>query len=282
MNNVLRTLLWNDQVSLTIADTTELVCEGIRLHGLKKLSAITFGRALSAMTFMSACLKAEKGEISLSAKGDGLGGEVAVSGNKKLCLRGYIENTEVVEGTENDCFGKEGSITIIRNDGYSRPFVGSCAYTGSGDIDESIEEYFRISEQLPTKIATAVKTDEKGACVFAGVIALQPLPFADKNILEKVESTDLYALLNGWTEETVEQMASKAFADTSDSVWELKKAVYRCNCSREYLLEVLTSLGEAQMRQIIKEDGAVRVHCHYCNTDYEFIETDADALFKKD
>jgi redox-regulated HSP33 family molecular chaperone len=35
------------------------------------------------------------------------------------------------------------------------------------------------------------------------------------------------------------------------------------------------------MRQIIREDGAVRVHCHYCNTDYTFGEEDADQLFSK-
>ena len=47
-------------------------------------------------------------------------------------------------------------------------------------------------------------------------------------------------------------------------------------------MQVLTSLGEAQMRSIIREDGAVRVHCHYCNTDYSFDDSDADMMFKKD
>jgi molecular chaperone Hsp33 len=42
------------------------------------------------------------------------------------------------------------------------------------------------------------------------------------------------------------------------------------------------SLGEAQMREIIESDGAVRVHCHYCNTDYEFTEKDVDVVFPKE
>ena len=73
----------------------------------------------------------------------------------------------------------------------------------------------------------------------------------------------------------------KAAFLTDTAVWEEMESVYKCNCSRAYLQEVLVSLGEAQMRQIIKEDGAVRVHCHYCNTDYAFTDADADTMFKK-
>ena len=54
MNNLLRTLVYDGQVSLTVAETTELVKDGIRFHGLSNLSAYVFGKALSAMTYMSA------------------------------------------------------------------------------------------------------------------------------------------------------------------------------------------------------------------------------------
>ena len=50
MNNVLRTLIFNDEVSLTIADTTEIVQEGIRLHNLTPASAYIYGRGMSALT----------------------------------------------------------------------------------------------------------------------------------------------------------------------------------------------------------------------------------------
>ena len=36
MNNLLRTLVFDGQVSLTLADTTEIVQEGARLHNLSK------------------------------------------------------------------------------------------------------------------------------------------------------------------------------------------------------------------------------------------------------
>ena len=284
MKNLLRTLVYNGQVSLTLADTTALVAEGVRLHGLSDTSAYLFGKALSAMTFMSACLKGDAGEISLSLKTDGVGGEIAVSGNRALAMRGYIENTTLSgaynQETERAAFADNGSLTVIRNDGYARPFVGACAFPAVGGLDEAFEEYFRISEQLPTRIATTVKIGENGKILFAGVAVLQPLPFADENTLQKTNAVDLDGILCKIKEQGVERAAESSF-DKDEQVWETRTAQYKCNCSRQYLTRVLVSLGEEQMRAIIREDGAVRIHCHYCNTDYAFGETDADEIFKK-
>lgn len=284
MKNLLRTLVYNGQVSLTLADTTALVAEGARLHALSNASTYLFGKALSAMTFMSACLKGDTGEISLSLKTDGVGGEIAVSGNRALAMRGYIENTKLNgacnQETERAAFADNGSLTVIRNDGYARPFVGACAFPAVGGLDEAFEEYFRISEQLPTRIATTVEIGENGKVLFAGVAVLQLLPFADENTLQKVSAADLDSLLCEIRTQGVATTAERAFGKDGQ-VWEMRTAQYKCNCSRQYLTRVLVSLGEGQMREIIREDGAVRIHCHYCNSDYAFGEMDADEIFKK-
>lgn len=279
MNNVLRTLIFDGQVSLTVANTTALVSVGIQRHRLSKTSSLVFGRALSAMTYMSACLKQETGEISLSLKSDGACEEIAVSGNRKLHLRGYILNTQA-NGTQKDCLGETGSLTIIRDDGYNRPFVGSCAFPENADIDGAFEEYYRISEQLPTRIQTAVELDDNGACIFAGVMVVQPLPFADKETLEKVAALNLDKLLSLVKTKEIETLVKEHFR-ADENVWDFREASYTCNCSREYLSQVLVSVGEEQMRQIIREDGSLKVHCHYCNTDYEFTDEDADKIFQK-
>lgn len=284
MSNLLRTLIFNDEVSLTIADTTEIVREGMRFHGLSSASAYLYGRGMSAMTYMSACLKEETGEISLSLKCDGEAVDMGISGNRALNLRGYIANTQI-EGDANyeaelRALGNDGSITIIRDDGYSRPFVGSCGFPQQLSVDDIFEEYFRSSEQLPTYIATVVQIDEQGVCQFAGVLALQPLPFASEETLDKVWALDLYEILETLKGRQVEEVVRENF-QTQSKVWEVREARYKCNCSREYLKGVLVTLGEAQLRDVIAQEGAVRVHCHYCNSDYVFTEEDANELFKK-
>ena len=284
MSNLLRTLIYHNEVSLTIADTTEIVREGIRLHNLTPASAYVYGRSMSALVYMSSCLKEETGELSLSLKCDGEAADIGISGNRALNMRGYIANTQI-EGDGNyeselRALGNDGSITIIRDDGYSRPFVGSCGFPGQLSVDDIFEEYFRSSEQLPTYIATVVEIDGEGNCAFAGVLALQPLPFASEETLDKVWSLDLYSILETLKGGDVEEVVKNNF-QTETKVWELRNAQYKCNCSREYLKGVLVTLGEEQLRDIIRQEGAVRVHCHYCNTDYVFTEEDANELFKK-
>jgi molecular chaperone Hsp33 len=235
------------------------------------------------MTYMSACLKEESGEISLSLKGNGTGGEIAVSGNRALRIRGYIENTDLAGcqdcDTERCALGDNGSLTIIRDDGYNQPFIGACAIPGFGGVDEAFEEYYRISEQLPTRIKSGAILDEEKGLAFAGAVVLQPLPFASDETWDKVYDTDLDALLALVKTQGIEA-AAKTF-DCDETVWDCRTAVYRCNCSKHYLSRVLVSLGEESLREIIREDGAARIHCHYCNTDYEFTNEDADKIFKR-
>lgn len=279
--NVLRTLVFGGEVSLTLIDNTDIVREGARVHNLTPTSAYVFGKALTAMTYMSACLKEDSGDISLSLKTVGGCGEIAVSGNKALKMRGYIGETCLPEKgnaeTERAALGSNGSLTIIRDDGYSRPFIGACALPDFGGVDEAFEEYYRISEQLPTRMFTVVENGEDGVA-FAGAVVLQPLPFASDEAVEKTYAADLSAVA-----ETLKEGLSQAAAlfDCDKAVWDLRTAEYRCNCSKAYLARVLVSLGEDTLRQIIREDGAARIHCHYCNTDYAFTDEDADKIFRK-
>ena len=76
------------------------------------------------------------------------------------------------------------------------------------------------------------------------------------------------------------RVAEKYFSADGKGV-EYKTAKYECHCSRAYLAEVLASIGEAEMRKIIQEDGCIRVHCHYCNTEYVFTEDDVELVFNR-
>lgn len=279
MKNVLRTLVFDNQVSLTLIDGTEMVNKAIALHQLSPSSAKILGRALCAMSFASAALKMESGEVSLSLQCDGEVGSLGVSGNYALNMRGYIQNTQIL-CEEKAAFGQTGVFTIIRDDGYRRPFVGTCAIPQNQDIDAAFEQYYQTSEQLPTYIKTTVELDESGACTFAGVAVLQPLPFAEDVVLNIAANYPLDALLYAMQSAGVEQAAEKEFGK-NESVWDVRSAQYKCNCSKEYLSRVLVTLGEEELRRIVKEDGDIKVHCHYCNTDYCFIGEDIDELFPK-
>lgn len=282
MENLIRTLICDEQVSLTLADTTELVQRAQQLHGLKGNAVAVLGKFLSAAAFMSSALKEESGEISFALQCDGSAGQINVSGNYSLHVRGYMEGADA-DGTETEILGQNGSFTVIRDDGYSRPFVGSCGYPDEDrvSVEGILEEYYRISEQLPTFFGCVVDLDAKGKVAFAGIAVLQPLPFTDEGTVETLPKGDaLCALVREIGKRSLDEVAIDLFSAKKDGI-KGKRLTYTCNCSRSYLKQVLTSLGEEQMRAIIREDGAVRVHCHYCNTDYAFDDKDADEMFAK-
>ena len=284
MSNLLRTLIFNNEVSLTIADTTEIVREGMRLHTLSPASAYLYGRGMSALTYMSSCLKEETGEISLSLKCDGEGMDMGISGNRALNLRGYIANTKIEGGanyeSELRALGNDGSITIIRDDGYSRPFVGACGFPQQLSMDDIFEEYYRTSEQLPTYIATIVEIDEKGECLFAGVLALQPLPFASEETLDRVWSLDLYEILETLKGRRVEEVIKENF-ETDSKVWELREARYKCNCSRERFEKALISLGTEELEDLARDLPEARMQCQFCNKTYTFTDKEIRKIIER-
>lgn len=279
-------MIYNEQVSLTLADATDTVNEAIRLHGLSRPAAVVLGKTLAVMTFVSASLKEETGDVSVSVRGDGEGGNISVSGNYALRMRGCIDvpdiplkDGETEEEMERRCFGDCGTLTIIRNDGYGRPFVGSCEFPKRSGVDEVFEEYYRISEQLPTYIASVTNIDEKGGCAYAGAVVLQPLPFAESGTLERLPSREkLKEIAESVPVLGLEKCAERYFSAKAAN-FTLREAAYKCNCSKEYLSGVLVSLGREQLKGILREEGEIKVHCHYCNKDYRFTQEDVDKLF---
>lgn len=274
MKNVVRTLIWDNEVSLTLIDGTKLCQTGEKLHRLDGISNEIFAKSMLFTAFLSACLKNEKGSVSLSVRGKGIN-DITVSGNRKLEIRGAIDMPNANAGVCLDSF------TVIRDDGYSRPFVGACAAV-EGDMDAQFEEYFRLSEQLPTFFKSVVDVDDDGKITFAGIAILQPLPFASEKNLRRAEDKELLSYaLDFFKEKGLDDCAKELF-NASDDGLEKREVLYQCNCSREYLSGVLMSVGKAELLQIIAEEGLVKIHCHYCNTDYEFDETDVEKLFEKE
>ena len=172
---ILRGLIWNGEVSLAVADTTRLVGRAIEIHGLSPLSAAALGRTLTVAAYMCSSLKEERGALSVSVKGDGIGGPIYVSGDKKLRMRGYIDNPQAFLPPNargkldvGGCVGRNGTLSVVREDGEGIPFVGTTPLV-SGEIGEDFAAYFAYSEQLPTAIAVGVKIDlpRRGRRIFA-------------------------------------------------------------------------------------------------------------------
>lgn len=283
---VLRALVFGEEVSLAVLDTTQTVNRAIEIHKLSALSAAALGRTLTAATYLCSGLKEEQSALSVTIKGDGIGGGIYVSGDGALHMRGFIENAnaELPPNARGKldvggCVGAEGYLSVVRDDGEGQPFVGTTRLV-SGEIGEDFAAYFAYSEQIPTAVAVGVKIGTDGRCLGAGGVFLQPLPGASEESIAKAEAmianfSDISAQMQ---EHTAEEVLRRWFGDVK---FYSKKPEYKCNCSKDYIEGVLAGLGRKEIEDILAEQGEIRVHCHYCNTDYVFTPGDAERLISR-
>lgn len=273
MNKLYKTLIYDNEVSLSVLETTDLVNDAVKIHGLDESSAKTLGGLLTAAAYMSGCLKSEKGAVSLTVKAGGDAGTVSVSGDINLHIRGYIDGA---------CGGRldGGYLTVIKDDGFFRPFTGASELVGN-DVSENLMQYFDKSEQVPTAVAIGVKM-QNGKCAAAGGVVMQLLPGTGQENTDKAEER-MQAFVNA--ADVVEEYGADGILSAFfQGVAKPKQTYllfpeYKCNCSRKKIKGVILSLGKAEALKICDEEGEINVHCHYCNTDYAFSRDDVNKLF---
>ncbi len=276
-DKILRTLICDGQVSLAVLETTELVNQAVKIHKPTDRAAEILGGLLTCGAYIASGLKSESGCVSLTVKAKDGDGAVSVSADSLLHVRGYADGscTSTLAG---------GSLTVVREDGFMRPFTGACEI-GSDDISDILETYYGQSEQLATAAAIEVEFDSSGTCVWAGGIVMQLMPDAtDEAIWQATDLFDQYK-----NRQSIKgQKALPAGADKilencfrpyiSGEVTEVFPQ-YKCNCSEEKIRRVLASVGRAELLKICEESGEVKVHCHYCNKDYTYDKKRIEEIF---
>ena len=81
MDKLLKTIVFDNQITLSVLDTTEMVNKAIDIHKLSPVCAAALGRTLTVCTFMSSNLKNKSDKLSVTIAGDGVGGKITVCGN---------------------------------------------------------------------------------------------------------------------------------------------------------------------------------------------------------
>ena len=272
MNKLYKTLIYDNEVSLSVLDTRDMVNDAIKTHGLDDKSAELLGAMLTACAYMAGCLKSERGAVSLTVKPNGDGAVISVSGDINGHIRGYIDGSE--KGIDG------GFLTVIKEDGFFKPFNGSCEMKGN-DISENLMRYFHFSEQVETAVAIGVKV-VNGKCIAAGGVVMQLLPgTSEENMARAEEAMQPFVNIREIIKDGADALLKKYYSLSGDEKGiYLSFPEYKCNCSRKKIEGVAISLGKEELLKIVSERGAVTVHCHYCNTDYNFAKKDIEELFK--
>ncbi|MDQ3056842.1 MAG: Hsp33 family molecular chaperone HslO [Pseudomonadota bacterium] len=140
---------------------------------------------------------------------------------------------------------------------------------------EAFEDYFRQSEQLPTRLLLAVDGEA------AAGLMLQKLPGDQGDDDGWTRATTLFDTLSAaellaWPADT---LLLRLFHEDGVEVLGERPLRFGCSCSRERVQDVLVSLGETEAHASVQEGRHAEIRCQFCGHSYQFTARDIDALF---
>ncbi len=279
---VIRALDKEKTIRMFIATTTNLVEKARKTHNTSAVCTAALGRTLTATGIMGFMLKGDKDKISMQIRGDGSIKTILAVSNSHGKVKGYVGNPLVELPTRDGkldvgkAVGKNGRIIVIKDLGLKEPYIGQSKLV-SGEIAEDLTHYFAISDQQPSAVALGVLIEKDLSVRASGGYILQVLPNISEEALTKLENTlqniePVSQLIDkGYTPEDI---LDKVFGEFKMEVKEKLSISLECDCSKKRIEQALISLGEEELKNIIKEDGNAEVSCHFCNTKYQFDKED--------
>lgn len=237
------------------------------------------GELLAAAAMLSANLKQE-GVFTLQIRGRGAVPLVVVDAVYGGALRGFAEVPESSVETINALtdyspqalVGVEGYLAITLD-----PGVGMQRYQGvvalDGDsVAHALTSYFTHSEQIEAQVMLSVARASHGWRVGGMMLERMPevaaaqadaWPYA-RAIAATVKPAELLdPLLDAPT------LLYRLFHEQGVWVYPSHMLSVGCRCSRQRMLDLLGSMPLTDRAEMVV-DGAVRVHCQFCNKTERF------------
>ncbi len=269
MTDQLQRFIFDDyQIRGEIVQAHNSFREIIKNHDYTTEVNNVIGELLIATSLLTATLKFE-GKIAVQLQGDGPLNLAVINANQDLELRG----TARVEGETSGLSFKQlvgkghMMITITPDDG--ERYQGVIALE-KDSLSECLEDYFEQSEQLATRIILHAGSKDKP---LAAGLLLQTLPAVDENhqedfhhvcaLASTVKEDELYSLER-------DELLYRLYHQEKVRLFEAQQISFKCSCSKERCLTSLASIAPQEILEILKERGAIDMHCEYCASDYHF------------
>lgn len=287
---IIRAINEKKDVKIQVAITTELVEKARKIHNLTKTSSAALGRALTAAAIMAEDMKNEKDSLTINIKGDGPLGRIVVTAKNDGKVKGYVDNPQCdlnIRKKDNkiDVSGAvgKGVITIVKDLGLKEPYNGTSPIV-SGEIAEDLAYYFATSEQVPSVVALGVLVDKDLTIKCSGGFIIQLMPGADEETITKIENNisslpSITEMINNGL--NAEDIMNEAMQGFNMKILNKREIEFDCDCSREKLEDALISLGKDELEDMMKKDKGAEAKCHFCNSVYNFDESDLSDMLEK-
>lgn len=291
MGKLIQGIAEQGTIRLMAADTTELVAEAVRRHGTSPTASAALGRVLTGTLLLASSLK-EFDRLTVKIDSEGPIGGIVAEADLKGNVRGYVKNPEahVPANSEGkfDVSGVvgKGMMYVIRESGFDiglhkDPYVGSVPIV-SGEIAEDFAYYLAKSEQIPSAVLLGVLLQNTPPYVTAaGGVMIQMLPGANEHVITMIEDTlgrapHLTTVIREGA--TPEELLRIGLGEVGFEILEERETAFRCNCSMERAISLVSALGAEEVRSMLEEDRGAVLDCGFCNESYSLVEEDLRSI----
>ena len=295
----------DNQLRCVAAVTTRLVGEACRRHRTSPTASAALGRTLTGGLLLGSGVKGLE-KLTVHFDCEGPIGDIIAQADPYGNVRGYVSNPEAdaIEISERGKFDVRavvggGKLYVTRDAGFEiglmkEPYRGMVPIV-SGEIGEDIAYYLAKSEQINSAVSLGVlmtvdgdKSNSAGngsaesfASEFsieqlrvaaAGGFIVQMMPGADeilavhleRNISRAPYATDL--VRSGFSPV---ELLQEVVGEMDLLVLEEKEPRFRCQCSRERALLIISALGRDEVLDMLEKDSGAELICHFCNETYQ-------------
>lgn len=242
------------------------------------------GEALCVAGLLSAIIKFN-GRLTVQFRGKGKLKLLLAQCNNHFELRGLAKWHGKLSYEDLMNAFHQGVLMIMLDSGVNtNPYQGIVSWCGNSLV-ESIEGYFKESEQLNTKIWLSVNEHS------ATGLLLQIIPTADKeaNIMGKevIDSKwDQMVTQTGKIDPKdmlsadYETLLQKLYPSEEIRIFPSVPMSFNCSCSRKRGEDAILLLGWDEAEEELKDKQAIVVTCDFCNKEYIFDRPDVVKIFQ--
>jgi molecular chaperone Hsp33 len=251
------------------------------------------------------------GRFQLQTKTDGPLSMLVVDFDAPNRLRAYAQfdrDAIPADASPADLIGKGHLALTIDQGGDMSRYQGVVPLDGHG-LEAAAHQYFRQSEQIPTRIKLAVgevgvagETESGGMEWRAGGLFLQFLPEAPERMRQgdldpgdapENARQDNIAEDDAWTEAKVladtvedhelldptlssERLLYHLFHERGVRIYAGQAVIEACRCSRDRILTMLRRFSPQERLDMQGEDGRIGITCEFCSTRYVMTPEEAE------
>ncbi|GAB6069615.1 Hsp33 family molecular chaperone HslO [Thiomicrorhabdus hydrogeniphila] len=232
---------------------------------------------LTAVSILLANGMKHKGRITMQIQGSGPITLLVVDVTHDLKIRGVAKTNKDIttESTLDELLG-DGQILMTLENTQTEHHFQSYVERQGDSVAQAFESYLSQSEQLPSKLWLAADENALGG------VLIQKMPETDghdEDGWERIMHIATTVQEQELTELPAQELLHRLFHEEVIELFNADNVEYECPQDKERVTNMLLSLGEDEVRKVLKEQGEIVIHNEMCNYHLRFNKEDIDELF---